>query len=75
MQQQKLPIYYSNWYGTISSQIPSGDVYLINIDGSDNKKLTDYVIGCAATISPDGRFIAFINYVYNENLENMEQGV
>ena len=63
----------SNRYGTISSQIPSGDVYLINIDGSDNKKLTDYVIGCAKpTISPDGRFIAFINYVYNENLENIE---
>ena len=63
----------SGRYGTISSQIPSGDVYLINIDGSDNKKLTDYIVGCEKPIiSPDGRFIAFIHHIYDKNYENIE---
>lgn len=60
-------------YGTISSEIPSGDVYTINLDGSENKKLTDYGVGPAKPIfSPDGRYIAFIHHIYSENKEYIE---
>jgi len=61
-------------YGTISSQIPSGDIYIINADGTNNKKLTNYNIGSSKPIfSPDGTYIAYLNSIYDENFENIER--
>jgi Tol biopolymer transport system component len=57
-------------YGTISNQIPSGDIYIINTDGTGNKKLTNYVVGPSKPIfSPDGAYIAYLNSIYDENFE------
>ncbi len=48
-------------YGTISAQIPSGDIFIVNANGSGNKKLTDFKIGPSAPIiSPDGSSVAFL---------------
>ncbi len=57
-------------YGTISNQIPSGDIYIINSDGTGNKKLTNYNVGPSTPIfSPGGAYIAYLNSVYDENFE------
>ncbi|MCL6088059.1 MAG: hypothetical protein M1475_06565 [Actinobacteria bacterium] len=59
-------------YGTVSNQIPSGDIYIINADGTNNKKLTNYNIGPSKPVfSPDGTHIAYINSIYDENFENI----
>ena len=43
-------------YGTISAQIPSGDIFIMNVNGLGNKKLTDFEIGPSMPIiSPDGK--------------------
>jgi len=61
-------------YGTISNQIPSGDIYIINTDGTNNRKLTNYTIGPSKPVfSPDGIYIAYVNSIYDENFENIEQ--
>jgi hypothetical protein len=57
-------------YGTISNQIPSGDIYIINTDGTGNKKLTNYSVGPSKPVfSPDGAYIAYLNSIYDENFE------
>jgi Tol biopolymer transport system component len=57
-------------YGTISNQIPSGDIYIINADGTGNKKLTNYSVGPSKpVISPDGAYVAYLNSIYDENFE------
>jgi hypothetical protein len=60
-------------YGTISAQIPSGDIFIVNADGSGNKKLTDLKIGPSVpSISPDGSSIAFLFSEYDENMTNIQ---
>ena len=60
-------------YGTISAQIPSGDVFVMNANGSGNEKLTDFKIGPSApTISPDGNSVAFLFSEYDENMSNIQ---
>ena len=60
-------------YGTISSQLNSGDIYIINIDGSGQDRITDYGIGAAKPVfSPDGKYLAFIRYIYDNNMEYVE---
>ncbi|MHB1346196.1 MAG: TolB family protein, partial [Candidatus Humimicrobiaceae bacterium] len=57
-------------YGTVSNQIPSGDIYVINADGTENRKLTDYDVGPSKPMfSPDGLYIAYLNSIYDENFE------
>ena len=57
-------------YGTVSNQIPSGDIYVINADGTGNRKLTDYDAGPSKPMfSPDGLYIAYLNSIYDENFE------
>jgi len=64
----------SKRYGTISSQIPSGDVFLIDYKGEEQKKLTDYDVGAFKPIfSPDGTQIGFLRAIYDENFEYIMQ--
>jgi hypothetical protein len=61
-------------YGTISAQIPSGDIFIVNANGSDNKKLTDFNIGPSApSISPDGNSVAFLFSRYDENMTSIQE--
>jgi len=60
-------------YGTISSHLNSGDIYTMNIDGSEKNRVTSYEIGAAKPVfSPDGRYLAFIHYIYDDNMEYAE---
>jgi len=60
----------SNRYGTISSQIPSGDVYITDFGGENTVKLTDYGIGAFKPMfSDDGKKIGYLRAVYDENFE------
>jgi hypothetical protein len=60
----------SKRYGTISSQIPSGDIFLIDSKGEHQKKLTSYDVGAFKPIfSPDGKKIGFLRAIYDENFE------
>ena len=62
-----------NRYGTILNQLNSGDIYTINIDGSGQDRITDYGIGAAKPVfSPDGKYLAFIHYKYDSNMEYVE---
>lgn len=57
-------------YGTISDQFNSGDIHTININGSEHNRITDYGSGAAAPeYSPCGRYIAFMHYEYDSNME------
>jgi hypothetical protein len=57
-------------YGTIAANFNSGDIFTISIDGSGKDKITDYVIGAAEPVySPCGRYIAFMHYEYDSNME------
>ena len=59
-------------YGTVSNQIPSGDINVINSDSSNNEKLTDFIIGPSKPLySPDGKYIAFLFSNYDENKINI----
>lgn len=50
-----------------------GDIYIINLDGTENTRITDYGIGAAAPVfSPDGRYIAYIHNIYDKNMEYIE---
>lgn len=60
-------------YGTISNQFNTGDIFTISIDGSEKNQITDYGIGAAApAYSPCGRYIAFMHYEYDSNMEYAE---
>ena len=60
-------------YGTIAPQFNSGDIFTISIDGSGKNQITDYGIGAAApAYSPCGRYIAFMYYEYDSNMEYAE---
>lgn len=64
----------SKRYGTISSQIPSGDVFLIDSKGEQQKKLTSYDVGAFKPVfSPDGKKIGFLRAIYDENFEYITQ--
>ncbi|MCL4418383.1 MAG: hypothetical protein M1365_17145 [Actinobacteria bacterium] len=64
----------SKRYGTISSQIPSGDIFLIDSKGEQQKKLTSYDVGPFKPLfSPDGKQIGFLRAIYDENFENIMQ--
>jgi hypothetical protein len=64
----------SKRYGTISSQIPSGDIFLIDSKGQQQKKLTSYDIGSFKPVfSPDGKQIGFLRAIYDENFEYIMQ--
>jgi Tol biopolymer transport system component len=57
-------------YGTISYHFNSGDIYIVNIDGSGQVKITDDEINAAKPVfSPDGRYLAFIDYIYDSGME------
>jgi len=65
----------SGRYGTISSEIPSGDVYISETGDSSISKLTDFnhVGASQPIISPDGNFIAFLYSEYDENYTYIEE--
>ncbi|MCL5073129.1 MAG: hypothetical protein M1308_19905 [Actinobacteria bacterium] len=64
----------SKRYGTISSQIPSGDIFLIDSKGKQQKKLTSYDVGPFKPVfSPDGKQIGFLRAIYDENFEYIMQ--
>jgi len=57
-------------YGTIAPQFNSGDIFTISIDVSGKDQITDYGIGAAAPVySPCGRYIAFMHYEYDSDME------
>jgi len=57
-------------YGTIASRFNSGDVFTISMDGSGKNQITDYGIGAAEPLySPCGRYIAFMHYEYDSDIE------
>jgi hypothetical protein len=59
-------------YGTISAQIPSGDIFIMDTKGSGNKKLTDFKIGPSVpSISPDGNKVTFLYSEYDDNMINI----
>lgn len=61
-------------YGTISAQIPSGDIFIMGANGSGNKKLTDFKIGPSVpSISPDGNSVAFLFSRYDENMTSVQE--
>jgi len=61
-------------YGTISNQIPSGDIYLSDLSGNNIEKLTSYEVGTFKPItSPDGKSIAYMHAIYDDNFENILQ--
>ena len=64
----------SKRYGTISSQLPSGDIFLIDSKGQQQKKLTSYDVGALEPMfSPDGKQIGFLRATYDENFEYITQ--
>lgn len=57
-------------YGTIAADLNSGDIFTISIDGSGKNQITDYGIGAREPVySPCGRYIAFMYYEYDSNME------
>ena len=55
-------------YIMASSQESTGDLYIINSDGTGNRQLSDYGSGVSGPIfSPDGLYVAFLLYTYNED--------
>jgi Tol biopolymer transport system component len=61
-------------YGTISAQIPSGDIFIMNLNGSGIKRLTDSKIGPSApSISPDGNYVGFLFSRYDENMDSVQE--
>ena len=60
-------------YGTISDLSESGDLYIINPDGSENKKITDYGIGVSKpVVSPDGKYISYLFSEYDDSISYVE---
>lgn len=60
-------------YGTIPYHFNGGDIYTINIDGSGQVKITDDEIDATKPVfSPDGRYLAFVGYIYDSSVEYIE---
>ena len=56
-----------------SGQESTGDLYIINSDGTGKRQLTDHGSGVSGPIfSPDGTYITFLLYKYNEESNIME---
>jgi len=59
-------------HGTITSNFNGGNIYIINIDGSGLVEI-DYEADAARPVfSPDGRYVAFIVYIYDSSFEYIE---
>ena len=70
---QKISYIGSYRYGTISNLSESGDLYIINPDGSENKKITDYGIGVSKpVVSPDGKYISYLFSEYDDSISYVE---
>ncbi|MDD3776686.1 MAG: hypothetical protein PHN32_03665 [Actinomycetota bacterium] len=54
-------------YGTISYQNPAGDIYIRQ--GSDLSKVSENSKSSQPLFSPDGNFIAYVEYEYDQNYE------
>jgi len=59
-------------YGTIAYDFNAGNIYIINMDGSGKVKIDNEVDASKPIFSPDGRYAAFIGYVFDEALENIQ---
>ncbi|MFA5015182.1 MAG: hypothetical protein WC549_06540 [Actinomycetota bacterium] len=59
-------------YGTIASNFNAGNIYIINIDGSGKIKIDHEADASKPIFSPDGRYVAFIGYIFDEALENIQ---
>jgi hypothetical protein len=59
-------------YGTITANFNAGNIYIINMDGSGKVGIDHEVDAAKPIFSPDGRYVAFIGYVYDSNLEYLE---
>jgi hypothetical protein len=65
----------SNRYGTIASQIPSGDVFISDLTSLAPVKLTEYNFTGASSpvLSSDGSYIGYIFSHYDENYTYVEK--
>jgi len=59
-------------YGTIASNFNAGNIYIMNMDGSGKVEIDHEVDASKPIFSPDGRYVAFIGYVFDEALENIQ---
>ncbi len=59
-------------YGTIASTFNAGNIYIINMDGSGKVEIDHEVDASKPIFSPDGRYVAFIGYIFDSGLENIE---
>src|SRR4030066_948316 len=59
-------------YGTIASTFNAGNIYVINMDGSGKVEIDHEVDASKPIFSPDGRYVAFIGYIFDSGLENIE---
>ncbi len=59
-------------YGTITSTFNAGNIYIINLDGSGKVEIDHEVDASKPIFSPDGRYVAFIGYIFDSDLENIE---
>lgn len=59
-------------YGTIASNFNAGNIYIMNVDGSGKIEIDHEVDTSKPIFSPDGRYVAFIGYVIDEALENIQ---
>ena len=59
-------------YGTIASNFNAGNIYIINMDGSGQVEIDHEVDASKPIFSPDGRYVAFIGYIFDSGLENIE---
>jgi Tol biopolymer transport system component len=59
-------------YGTIASNFNAGNIYIINMDGSGKVEIDHEADASKPIFSPDGRYIAFIGYIFDSDLENIQ---
>lgn len=59
-------------YGTITSTFNAGNIYIINMDGSGQVEIDHEVDALKPIFSPDSRYVAFIGYIFDSGLENIE---
>ena len=59
-------------YGTIAPNFNAGNIYIINMDGSGKIEIDHETDASKPIFSPDGRYVAFIGYIFDEALENIQ---